>query len=442
MTQITPLTRRSALLGLSALALAACNRERILEGERVDLRAPWGAGAAATVENRALPIALGAQQANAEWTQRQGTPGARPAHPALSANPQLIWATSIGQGDSRRLRLTTDPVAAGGRVFTLDALARVQATSASSGEVLWSVDTRPERDRRNTASGGALAVSGGRLFVASAYAFLAALDPASGTELWRVEFDAPLTGSPAVSGNTVYVSASDSTLWGLDAASGRIEWTIPGTPSITTVSRGSAPAVAGDIVVFPTQSGELTGVRRANGQRSWTAVAAGRRTGTALSSISALTGDPVADGRRIYAANQSGRTFAIDATDGATLWTADEGADGPVWPVGGSVFLVNDQNRLLRLDARDGSTIWAQSLPFFTDDRARRRLAIFPQYGPVLAGGQLWVASGDGVLRGFDPVSGSTVAEIAIPGGAASAPIVVGGAMYLLNREGQLLAYR
>lgn len=432
------LLRNAALIALFGLA-AACSREETLEGDRVDLRAPWGG--AETVTNRSLPISLGGQSTNADWSQRQGTSGARPGHPALSASPQRIWSAPIGAGDSRRARLTTDPVVAGGRIFTLDAATRVQATS-TAGEALWSTNVLPPRGSRGSASGGALAVSGNRLFVASAYAFVAALDVATGAEQWRVDFDSPLTGSPAVQGDTVFVSAIDSTLWALDAATGRIQWTLPGTPTLATIARGSAPAVAGDLVVFPTQSGELTAVRRANGARQWTTVAVGRRTGAALSTISAITGDPVVDGNRIYAANQSGRVFAIDARTGATIWAIAEGAYGPVWPVGGSVFFISDQNRLMRVDARDGSVIWAQDLPLYTTDRVRRRLAIFPQHGPILAGGRLWVASGDGALRGFDPVSGERVAELAIPGGAASGPIVAGGTLYVLGRDGELHAYR
>nr|WP_286173775.1 PQQ-binding-like beta-propeller repeat protein [Rhodobacter sp. NTK016B] len=323
----------------------------------------------------------------------------------------------------------------------MDAGSRVQATS-SAGAALWATDLTTAREARSSASGGALAVSGGRLFVASASAFLAALDTNTGQELWRVDFDSPLNGSPAVSGDTVYVTALDSTLWALDAATGRIEWTLPGTPARSTVARGSAPAVAGDLVVFPTQSGELTAVRRSNGGQTWTTAAVGRRTGAALGTIPALTGDPVVDGNRIYAANQSGRLFALDAATGRAIWSIEEGANAPVWPVGGSVFLVSDQNRLMRLNASDGSVIWANELPLYTTSRIRRRLAIYPQHGPVLAGGRLWVASGEGVLRGFDPASGNIVAEIPIPDGAASAPIVAGGVMYILNREGQLLAYR
>ncbi len=430
--------RMAAMLGLVG-ALAACSGQRILEGERLDIRAPWGGSG--TVENRAAPIALPGQSANASWTHRQGSNGARPTHPALAAQPQLAWSTAIGQGDARRLRLATDPVAEGGRIFTLDAQARVQATS-TSGQVLWSRDITPEWGGRGSASGGGLAVAGGRLFVASAYGFLTALDAATGAEIWSYRFDAPLTAAPAVQGDRVFVSAADSSLWSLDAATGRIDWTLAGAPSLAAMARGAAPAIAGDLVLFPTQASELKAVRRANGGTAWQTAIVGRRPGAAYSAISAITGDPVVDGGRVYVANQSGRLVALDLRTGAEIWSTREAAYSPVWPVGGSVFMITDENRLMRLNAADGTPIWAQELPLFTSDRPRRRATIYPQYGPVLAGGRLWVASGDGALRGFDPVSGAQVIGLEVPGGAASGPIVVDGTLYVLGREGVLHAYR
>lgn len=434
-----PLTLTLAV-ALAAVALSGCNRQRPLEGERLDIRAPFGE--VTRTVNRALPIALPAATANPAWSHRQGLNGARPSHPALAASPQPLWSVAIGQGDSRRQRLATDPVVAGGTIFTLDARARVQATSAA-GQAIWSVDLTPAGELNPTASGGGLAVEGGRLYVASAYAMLVALDAATGRELWRQNFDAPLTGPPAVQGDRVFIAASDSTLWALDAATGRIDWSIAATESITALARGAAPAVAGDLVVMPSKAGELTAVRRSNGGIAWTSVVTGRRTGAAYATISAITGDPVIDGARVYAANHQGRLVALEARTGAEIWTAREAAVGPVWPVGGAVFLVNDQNRLIRLDAASGNPVWSVELPHFRPvRRERNRTAIFAQYGPVLAGGRIWVASDEGRLRGFDPVSGAQVAELPVPGGAASAPVVAGLTMYVLGRGGTLHAFR
>ena len=124
------------------------------------------------------------------------------------------------------------------------------------------------------------------------------------------------------------------------------------------------------------------------------------------------------------------------------IWSDGDGANSPVLLAGGSVLAVNDQAQLVRLDARTGGRIFAVSLPYYTDRRVRRQDSIHVHYGPVLAGGRLFVASSDGILRSFDPRSGALVGQAPIPGGAATAPVVSGGTLYVTGRDGQLHAYR
>ena len=121
---------------------------------------------------------------------------------------------------------------------------------------------------------------------------------------------------------------------------------------------------------------------------------------------------------------------------------APEGAMGPVVPVGGSVFLVNDEAQLVRLDAATGEKIWAVEMPYFTKDKAKKRKAIYPHFGPVLAGGRLVVAGGDGTLRLFSPTDGALVGSVDIPGGAATQPALAGGTLYVVSGKGQLHAFR
>ena len=60
----------------------------------------------------------------------------------------------------------------------------------------------------------------------------------------------------------------------------------------------------------------------------------------------------------------------------------------------------------------------------------------------MLAGGRLIVASSDGVIRQFDPTSGAPLGDIALPGGAASNPVVAGGTLFVVTKRGQLAAFR
>ncbi|MYF45740.1 MAG: PQQ-binding-like beta-propeller repeat protein, partial [Rhodobacteraceae bacterium] len=143
---------------------------------------------------------------------------------------------------------------------------------------------------------------------------------------------------------------------------------------------------------------------------------------------------------QIYLANQSGSTAALNPSNGNTRWLAPDGSYNPPLPAGDSVFLVTDNFELVRLDAATGLRIWATDLPSFKADKPRRRKEVFAHFGPLLVGGELVVASSDGLIRFFNPETGEVARTIAIPGGATSAPIVVNRTMYLKTSNGNLYA--
>ncbi len=437
---------KTILMTSAALALlASCGpgRDVILEGERLDIRADLSAEAEdlAVFVNETRVLALPTAQSNANWTHRNGGPTHQITHPALGANLSLAFSVNIGEGDSRRARITADPVIADGRIFTLDAGSLVSAVS-TAGAVLWTKDITPGNDRSRDASGGGVAVSDGVVFVTTGFGELTALDAETGAELWTQDLDAPGGSAPTVVGDLVYVVSRDNRAWAIDTTSGRISWTLNGTPSPNGVSGGAGVAVSGETAIFPFSSGEVVGAFPLGGLRRWASVIAGERQGRAAATVSDVTGDPVVDNGVVYVGNISGRLVAMNVADGDRIWTAVEGAASPVWPAGDSVFLVNDLNELVRLDASDGSPIWRVQLPVFEENRARRQKTNHAHYGPVLAGGRLLVASSDGVLRQFDPTSGAQIGSVDIPGGATTNPAVAGDSLYVVNRRGQLLSFR
>ncbi|WP_112309748.1 outer membrane protein assembly factor BamB family protein [Pseudogemmobacter bohemicus] len=432
-----------AVAGLAVLS-ACGERELILPGERVDVRevlegsASRDAGAVA----RSVPISLPGQQNNAEWAQRGGNARHDAPHAALRANPQLAFATSIGEGSSRRHRIAAAPVVAGGRVFTIDA-AMVASAVSTSGTLLWQADLTPATDRGGRVSGGGLAAEGGKVYASTAYGEVIAMDAASGQMLWRQRVDSPVHGAPAVADGVVYVAGRDGLAWALNAADGKVQWQVIGTPGTAGYMGAAAPTVSDRSVIFPSGAGDLLAVMRiGGGTKIWQKSIAGRRPGIAYGEAQDVTGDAALVGGTIFTGTGAGRTVAMDAASGERIWDAEEGALGPMAIAGGSVFLVSDEARLARLDAATGEVIWAVSLPYFTAEKVRKHKAITAHYGPVLAGGRIWVASSDGVLRGFSPTDGSLVASVEIPGGAATQPAVAGGTLYVVSNNGQVLAFR
>ena len=435
------------VLGLAAaIAVSACEREDpVLPGAREDIRAILSDNDIATagdaVENRSVPVSLPAARSNAEWRQSIASPATRTDHPALTSAPQLAWSVGIGAGDGRKNRITADPVVADGRVFTLDAEARVSAVS-TSGQLLWTRDLVPANDSASDASGGGLAYGDGKLFISSGFGLMTALDPATGAEIWQQNLRATGSGKPTVRDGLVYLVAGDDVAWAIETDTGRIRWRLSASPDIKNVMGGPAPAVTDKYIVFAFGSGEIQGAFRKGGLRLWDSQIAGQRKGYSSARVGDVTSDPVVVGDRIYVGTHAGRTVAMNLANGDRLWTATDGPLNTIWPAGNSVFFVTDRNELVRLDAEDGSRIWAQTLPFFTKKRPRQQTEIFGHHGPIIAGGNLIVASNDGMMRLFDPADGTLRGSVAIPGGATTNPVVAGNTLYVVTTNGQLLAFR
>lgn len=429
------------MIGLiGAIALTACaEKQEILPGPREDIR-PDARDMTETV-NRSAPVSLPAQRTNADWVQAHGSPIFRTDHPALGQAPSLVWSANIGDGDSRRGRITANPVVADGRVFTLDAGAQVMAHGLD-GSRLWARDLRPARERAGQATGGGLAYDGGRIYVSSGYGLMTALDATTGAVVWQQKLEATGSGTPTVAGDLVYLVAGDDTAWAIDKDNGRIAWQLSAAPDVGNVLGGAAPVLTDEFAIFAFGGGDVQAAFRKGGMRMWDEFIAGQRRIRASAKVTDITGGPVIVGDTVYVGNHSGRTVALNAANGERIWTADDGAMDPVWPAGNALFLVNDRNELVRLSTEDGSRVWVQGLPRFTKSRTRRQVAVHAHYGPVVAGGQIVVASSDGFLRFFDPASGELRRQVELPGGASSAPVVAGGTLYVVGTRGQLHAFR
>ena len=431
--------RKIGIAALTLGALTACsgNDNSVLPGERVSMRP----GSQIITENRAAAISLGAAVSNAAWLQESFGANHVVPHLALSATPSLRFSTDIGRGNSDRSRITSTPVIASGVVFTLDASGKVQASSAESGAAVWVADITPLAERSGEQGfGGGLAIDGSSLYVTTGFGELLSLNTSTGAINWRYGFSAPLRGGPTVSSGRVYVMGSNNVAYAVDGARGKLSWSLAGPQSTGPVTMGgSSPAVSGTNVVLPFSSGQTMGATT-GGQRRWVTDLNQGRLSDVRALIGGLPGAPVLQNGRIFAANAGGQTASMRVTNGSELWTLPAGATGTAAVIGGSVFSMSDTSQLLRIDASSGQVIWAVQLPEF--DKPSKRRGFIAHFGPVVAGGQVIVAGTDGQLRFFDPVSGNATHAVAIPSGAASAPVVAAGILYVQNQKGKLLAFQ
>lgn len=449
----------------AALLLVACSPpEEILPGERFGVRDTVAAEEAfdptAAAPSQPLPqpptkvaqrpyvvtgeaasLSLPAPRANSDWTHVGGSASHQIAQPALGSPLRRIWSAPIGEAATRRVRPTADPVVSGGRIFTMSAFSEVQATS-TSGAVIWRRNLTPTSEKPGEAAGGGLAVDGNRLYVTTGYGVMHVLDVATGAPIWTKRLDTVPNSAPTVYGDMVYVTNRDSSGLAMDTKTGRILWQLEAAESGAYTTDGASPAVSGRTVLFPFGSGDVIATLRLGGVRLWSTTVTGSRVGKAYAQVLDISSAPVIVGDTAYIGTPTGRLAAVNIGTGERLWTARQGASSPVWPVGGALFLITDQSDLVRLSASDGSLVWSGTLPLYTDERVRKRRAIYAHYGPVLAGGRLIVASSDGMLREFDPRSGALLRTTDLGAPAIADPVVAGQTLYIVTENGALHAFR
>lgn len=378
---------------------------------------------------------------NTEWTHQGGNAQHYSGHVALSSDLTLQWVTAIGQGDGRRSEISASPVIQGDRIFTLDSKSLVTALRLD-GSVIWQRNVSEAYSDVNEAFGGGLAVQGNNLFVTTGFGTVLALSVLSGEVYWEQDLTSFGGASPTVVDDLLYVPARDGAAWAIETSTGRVKWQVIGQSVQSNYTGGPGVAVSDKYALFPFGSGDLLAAFRLGGQRSWNSILSGARLGRARGQVQDLTGQPVIEGSVVYLANSSGRMAAMDLDTGLRLWTANQGSQEGIFVVGSSLFTVSDENNLIRVSKADGKLVWSTPLPNSTQTSGLRRGKTFVHHGPILSGGRLLLASSDALIRQFDPANGDLIKIIKMPSGAASAPIVVDGTLYVLSTNGNLLAFR
>lgn len=403
-------------------------KEKILPGKRVSVMPQSNIGGV-ELASADRSISLPAPSPNQNWSQPGGNASNSPGHVVFEGSGRAAWTADIGTGSSSRMRLTSSPVVADGRVYAMDAESVVSAYNASSGSRAWRVQLAPENERAGEGFGGGIALDGGRLYAATGFGTVVGLDPGSGKILWQTKLGVPLRASPTAFDGQVFVVATDGRAFNLNGTDGAKLWTFRGLPQTTGLISNPSPAVHGNVVVFPFPNGDIVGVSLAEGLPIWSESVATTQT----SSLGAMrdASRPVVSGGRVYAVGHSGRMVAADAETGERIWASNVASIQPPAVAGSNVFVVDLQGQLMSLDVDEGQALWQVQLA------GARTWS-----GPVLASGRLWLTSDKGQLVGVDATTGRTVTTADVGDPIYLAPIVAGGTLFVLTDRARLIAYR
>jgi outer membrane protein assembly factor BamB len=400
---------------------------------------------------KGVDFALPAPAPIADWPLPGGT--AEQSVENVDAAPALAiaWKRDIGRGSGKGYFLTAPPVAAGGRVFTMDADATVSAHDAQSGAQVWKTGIRPGGNKRDhEAFGGGLAYANGKLYVSSGFREVVQLDAATGAVGWRTRTEQPIHAAPTVVDGRVMVVAIDNTLLTFDAATGAAGWTYQALSESARILAASSPAVSGESVVAAFGSGELVALRAQNGSDLWNAALSRTSQTSALSEIRDIPGRPVIYQGDVFAVSHSGVFAATDLHTGQTRWGLPVVGVTSPWAAGDVVYVVSREGQLICAARESGQIYWMRDLN--AGFKSRKRGGFFGIGGhtiqkplwssPIMANNRLILAGATGQLVSVNAKTGEVERHLNLGAPTIIGPIAAGNMIYLVSDTGQLIALR
>ena len=392
------------------------------------------------------PVVLPPLRSNADWTQPGGEPTNVTGHLSFGGVRQTAWSASAGTGSSKTGRVTAPPIVYDNKVFTLDADGMVTAFSASGGSRLWRTQLIPKA-KGEVASpsltsqifslgasnggggyGGGLAIDGGRLYGVSGHGGVFALDPNSGKVLWEKNIGIPVRAAPTATGDRVYVITVEGRFLCLSGIDGTELWATRGLPQQASRVMSTSPASNGDLVVVPYPSGDVVALRVIDGTAVWSESLSRTRTTSQMTTLSDEA-SPAIDNDMVISVSHAGRLVATNTETGERVWTLTVASTQIPCVAGDTVFVVDTTGQLMALDKADGKIRWSKKLPGGT---------LFA--GPVLAGGNLWLASDKGEVLGVNAATGDVVGKRALGDPVFVPPVIAQGRMYVLSDDATLYA--
>ncbi|HHL45284.1 MAG TPA: outer membrane protein assembly factor BamB [Gammaproteobacteria bacterium] len=332
---------------------------------------------------------------------------------------KTVWSTRIGSGaDEEDLRLF--PRLAGDTLYVNDHKGTVVSLQADTGKQNWEIDL----NKPLTSGPG---YGDGKVVIGSADGQVIALSADDGKALWRAQLSSEILAPPAVGEGVVVAHTVDGKLFALDAADGAQLWIYDRTVPTLTLRGTSAPVILSDIVVDGFASGKIALLVLRDGRVLWEKSIAVPRGRSELERMVDIDASPLVMGSVLYVVSYQGRVAAIDLQSGRVLWSRSMSSYTGLAADERTLYLSDDEDRVWALNRSNGASLWQQ------EALQRRSLTAPAVYKESVVVGDM-----EGYLHWMARSDGHFVARFPLGSGVRVAPVVSGERLYAYSNDGKL----
>lgn len=365
-------------------------------------------------------------------------------HPSHTVRPSIgratieeAWDASIGEGSGDNLKLLNGPVAAEGKVYTIDVRGEVRAFDLESGERIFSVDTLNGYEADRAFSGG-LAYADGKIFAVTPGAEVVVLTADDGKILSRFKLSAPVRSAPTVVGDHIYVININNQTEVFDFNKQTPVWSHFGIMETVGLLGGASPTIDQGVAVVPYTSGEVYALLPSSGAVIWNETLVSQMHLDPVSTLYHIKAAPVIKNELTYLIGNSGVTRAVDLRSGQVMWSQKVGGIRTPAVSGNALFMISNGQELLCLNSYSGKVMWKHQLESRDEDKKKQILWT----GPVIHNDTLVIASSQGHAMLINARDGSLHQEFKLGEGVYLPPILVDGKVIFLTDSGRLEVYR
>lgn len=362
------------------------------------------------------------------WFRGWGDPEPGDPVPLVEFEPSLevrkAWSVGVGDGMGKQ-GLSMSPVYSSGTVYTADYEGRLVAVDAESGRKTLDLKTKQ-------AFSGGPGLDDDRIYMGTIDGRVIAYERASGNELWNAQVSSEVLAPPASADGVVVVRCIDGRVFGLDASNGRRMWIYDHSVPLLTLRGNADLLVRAGVAFVGYDDGSVVSLRVRDGTVAWTQTIVSPEGRTELDRLADIGQRMAFIASDLIVSSYKSRLVSLAADSGRMLWFKDISSVTGVQVDRTDLAISEKNGDLWMLDRRNGATQWK------IDQLTNRELTRPAFYGNYVVVGDL-----EGYLHWIDTDIGSFVARVrAGKDGFAAAPLAVGTTLYVLTRDGELVAYR